>query len=82
MLDKGKNSVEEFEQRKDSIIEQGRELLRGQHYDYTYERLTEDLTDFLWDFGYITKNRGSEFVFGDHLRDSRVSRWTRDGRFR
>ena len=62
-----------FEQRKDSIIEQGRELLRGQHYDYTYERLTEDLTDFLWDFGYITKNRGSEFVFGDHLRDSRVS---------
>lgn len=56
----------------DNIIEQGRELLRREHYDHTYERLTEDLTDFLWDFGYITKNKGREFVFGDHLRDSRA----------
>jgi hypothetical protein len=63
-----------FEQRKGSIIEQGRELLRREHYDHTYERLTEDLTDFLWDFGYITKNKGRDFVLGDHFRDSRVSR--------
>jgi len=73
-VNKGKNSVKVLEQRKDSIIYQGRDLLRQYHYDYTYERLTEDLTDFLWDFGYITKNKGREFVFGDHLRDSRVSR--------
>jgi len=62
-----------FEQRKGSIIEQGRELLRREHYDHTYERLTEDLTDFLWDFGYITKIKGRDFVFGDHFRDSRSS---------
>jgi len=58
-----------FEQRKGSIIDQGRDLLRQEHYDYTYGRLTEDLTDFLWDFGYITKNKGREFVFGNHLRN-------------
>jgi len=57
-----------FEQRKDRIIEQGRELVRQEHYDYTYGRLTEDLTDFLWDFGYIKKNHYGDFVFSDHLR--------------
>ena len=73
-VNKGKKSVKELEKKKDNIIEQGRELLRREHYDHTYERLTEDLTDFLWDFGYITKNKGRNFVFGDHFRDSRASR--------
>jgi len=72
-VNKGKKSVKELENKKDNIIEQGRELLRREHYDHTYERLTEDLTDFLWDFGYISKRNGRDFVFGDHFRDSRAS---------
>jgi len=62
-----------FEQRKGSIIDQGRDLLRQEHYDYTYGRLRDDLTDFLWDFGYIKKNANRQFVFGDHLRSKSKS---------
>jgi hypothetical protein len=69
---KGKKSVKELEKQKDNIIDRAREMYRNEHYDYTYERITEDLKDWLWEFGYINqaKNDGY-FRFSDHLRTNK-----------
>ena len=69
---KGKKSVKELEKKKDGIIDRAREMLREEHYDYTYESITEDLKDWLWEYGYINqpKNNGY-FKFSDHLRTNK-----------
>ena len=69
---KGKKSVKELEKQKDHIIDRAREMVREEHYDYTYEKITEDLKDWLWEYGYISqpKNNGY-FKFSDHLRTNK-----------
>ena len=71
-VNKGKKSVKELEKQKDNIIDRAREMYRNEHYDYTYERITEDLKDWLWEYGYINqaKNAGY-FQFSDHLRTNK-----------
>ena len=71
---KGKKSVKELEKQKDHIIDRAREMVREEHYDYTYEKITEDLKDWLWEYGYINqpKNNGY-FKFSDHLRNAIVA---------
>ena len=71
-IGKGKKSVKELEKQKDGVIDRAREMLREEHYDYTYEKITEDLKDWLWEYGYIgqPKNNGY-FKFSDHLRTNK-----------
>jgi uncharacterized protein YdcH (DUF465 family) len=69
---KGKKSVKELEKQKDGVIDRAREMVREEHYDHTYEMITEDLKDWLWEYGYInqSKDRGY-FRFSDHLRTNK-----------
>ena len=69
---KGKKSVKELEKQKDNIIDRAREMYRNEHYDYTYERITEDLKDWLWEYGYINQSKNAGyFQFSDHLRTNK-----------
>lgn len=59
----------ELERKKDNIIIQGREVVREEIYDDTYDRLINHLPDWLWDLGYISKRSDTkEFEFSSHLK--------------
>ncbi len=48
----------QYELRIDEIIEEGRELVREIIYDDTYHKLENELEDYLWEMGYISKEQG------------------------
>ena len=48
----------QYELRIDEIIEEGRELVREVIYDDTYHKLENELEDYLWEMGYISKEQG------------------------
>lgn len=69
---KGKKSVKELEKKKDGVIDRARDMLREEHYDHTYERITEDLKEWLWEYGYINQSKDpGYFRFSDHLRTNK-----------
>ena len=71
-VNKGKKSVKELEKKKDGVIDRARDMLREEHYDHTYEMITEDLKEWLWEYGYITQAKhAGYFQFSDHLRTNK-----------
>lgn len=63
----------ELESKKDNIIDQGREVVREEIYDDTYDKLINHLMDWLWELGYISKRSDTrEFEFSSHLRSDSV----------
>jgi len=62
----------ELERKKDNIILQGREVVREEIYDNTYDKLINNLTDWLWELGYISSRSDTkEFEFSSNLRKKR-----------
>lgn len=47
----------EYTNKMEDIVEEGRETVRELYYDYVYERLddNQELVDYLWEMGYISK---------------------------
>jgi len=49
------------------IADDGRETVREIIYDYTYERLEDDLVDYLFEWGYISKRDNNFKIEGKSL---------------
>lgn len=47
-----------YQMKMTDIADDGRETVREIIYDYTYERLEDDLVDYLFEWGYISKEQG------------------------
>ena len=71
-LDSEKDTTE-IEKRMERIIQQARDVVRERIYDDIYYRLDQELEDYLWEMGYITKkHKNGKWEFGENLRkDSR-----------
>lgn len=58
-----------YEMKMSDIADDGRETVREIIYDYTYERLEDDLIDYLMEFGYVSKRNDNLIIEGKSLPD-------------
>jgi len=57
----------QIHQRMGEIIDRARDIVREEIYDITYDRIKNNLKEYLWEMGYITKKSG-DFYFSVDLR--------------
>ena len=56
-----------YQMKMTDIADDGRETVREIIYDYTYERLEDDLVDYLFEWGYISKKDNNFKIEGKSL---------------
>ena len=56
-----------YQMKMTDIADDGRETVREIIYDYTYERLEDDLVDYLFEWGYISKRDNNFKIEGKSL---------------
>ena len=63
----------QIHQRMGEIIDRARDIVREEIYDITYDRIKNNLKEYLWEMGYITKKSG-DFYFSADLDKGRYRR--------
>ena len=86
-----KEKIEEYEEedkdttllenKLDKILQKGRESVRERIYVDIYDRLENNLIDYLWELGYIDKTNRGDFRFGETMRVSTSSYGERSSTF-
>lgn len=58
-----------YQMKMSDIADDGRETVREIIYDYVYDRLDNDLNDYLMEMGYITRRNNELLIFDEKLPD-------------